>query len=327
MKHTETVENIVKAMQSFAVYKDMPSAEQLTIAEDVKREIEEHDIFLHEYLTFRFETLLQEERRKYLPISEYAWRLPNNVNIINYSGKYEFNNKAKQFISRDYICLEDASREDFRSFIGRHEQIIAKPLRKQCGTGITVYHTADWKPDELYGELIVKDTPLAEEYVYQHLEMAKFHPDSLNTLRVTTFTDFNGNISFKAAYIRTGCGSSVVDNICKCGIGAPIDMNTGIIAGDGVDSTCHTYEKHPDTGVVFKGFAIPRFDKVMKKVDEYTKLFSEMHFVGWDIAIKENGDIELIEANLIPDLTSEQLFYGPLAEKFRKLYGSREYGK
>ena len=327
MKHTETIENIVNAMQSFAVYEDMSSAEQLAIAEDVKREIEEHDIFLHEYLTFRFETLSQEERRKYLPTSEYAWRLPENVNIVNFSGKYEFNNKAKQFISRDYICLDDASVEDFRSFIGIHELIIVKPLREQCGTGIVTYHTAEWKPDELYGELIANGTPLVEEYVYQHPEMAKFHPGSLNTLRIVTFTDFDGNISLKTAYIRTGRGSSVSDNMGKCGIGAPIDMNTGIIAGNGVNYTCHTYEKHPDTGIIFKGSVIPCFDKAMRKVDEYTKLFSKMHFVGWDVAIKENGDIELIEANSIPDLTSEQFFYGPLAEKFRNLYGSREYGK
>ena len=72
---------------------------------------------------------------------------------------------------------------------------------------------------------------------------------------------------------------------------------------------------------------IPNFDGVMKKAEEYAKLFGGMHFVGWDIAVKENGDIEPIEANLIPDLTWGQIFHGPFAEKFRNLYGSREYGK
>ncbi len=326
MKHTETIENIVKAMQTFAVYEEMPPSEQFAIAEDVKHEIEEHDIFLHEYLSFRFETLSQEERRKYLPISEYAWRLPESVNIMNFSGKYEFNNKAKQFISRDYICLEDASEDDFKKFIERHKKIIAKPLYEQCGNGIAVYHTADCKPNELYGELIAKGAPLLEEYVYQHPEMKKIHPGSLNTIRVVTFKDKSGNIVMKMAAMKVGCGASYCDNLSAGGITAPVDIQTGTVIGDGFDKTFHRYKKHPDTGIVFKGFVIPEFAEVMKKADEYAHFFGGMHFVGWDIAIKENGDIELIEANPIPDLTWAQFYFGPFAEKFRKLYGSREYG-
>ena len=325
--NTETIESIVKAMQTFAVYEEMPSAEQLAIAEDVKREIEEHDIFLHEYLTFRFETLSQEERRKYLPISEYAWRLPENVNIVNFSGKYELNNKARRFISRDYICLEDASKDDFRKFIERHKKVIVKPLHEQCGNGVVVYHTADWKPDELYDMLIANGTPLVEEYVSQHPDMAALHPGSLNTLRILTFTDLSGNSVMKMAGMKVGCGASCCDNLSAGGICVPVDIRTGTVTDDGMDKTCHQYEKHPDTGIVFKGFVIPEFARVMKKTEEYVRLFGEMHFVGWDVAIKENGDIELIEANPIPDLTWAQFFYGPFAEKFRKLYGSREYGK
>lgn len=323
----ETIESIIKTMQKFAVYEDMSSSEQQTIAQDIMREIDEHDIFVHEYLTFRFETLSQEERRKYLPISEYVWRLPKNVNTMDATDKYEFYNMAKQFISRDYICIEDASKDDFIKFISRHEKIIAKPICKQCGEGITVYYTAKWEPDELYNELITNDTPLVEEYIHQHSDMAKFHPDSLNTIRVFTFSDFDGNIVYKSAFLRMGTGSSVCDNVSVRGIVTPIDMNTGLLARDGADKTCHTYKKHPDTGIVFMGSKIPNFDKVLKKVEEYINFFTEMHFVGWDIAIKDNGDIELIEANCPPDLTTEQLFYTPLAEKFRKLYKSREYSK
>ena len=175
--------------------------------------------------------------------------------------------------------------------------------------------------------LIAGGTPLVEEYIYQHPDMAKFHPGSLNTLRVNTFNDLSGNLVIKAVSLKTGRGTSCCDNMAAGGVWAPVDIYTGTVIGDGIDKTCHRYEKHPDTGTVFKGFVIPEFAKLMNKVEEYVGLFGNLHFVGWDIAVKENGDIELIEANPIPELTYIQLFIGPLGEKFRNLYGSREYGK
>lgn len=323
--HTESIENICKEMRQFSGYEDMSPAEQLAIAEDVKHEIETYDVFLDEYLTFRFDTLTQEERRKYLPTSEFVWRLPENVNREMYSGKYELYNKAKRFISREHLCLEDASEGDFMRFFGRHKKIIAKPLHEQCGTGIAAYRTADWEPDALYRTLIANGTPLAEECVAQHPDMAKFHPESVNTLRIVTFADLDGHLAMTIGGARFGVGDSVCDNVARGGIWVPVDMTAGRIAGDGVDNTCHHYERHPDTGIVFKNSAIPCFDRVTQLLDEYVKLFPETRFQGWDIAIKADGEPELIEVNSRPDLTPEQLWYGPLAEPFRKLYGTKEY--
>lgn len=319
-KHTESIENILKAMQTFNAYENMPPQKQLSIAKDVQYEIETYDVFLHEYLMLRFDLLPPEERRKYLLTSEHAWRLPEGVNIDMYYGKYDLLNKAKQFVSRDYMCIEDSSKQDLRDFLKRHEKIIVKPLHLQCGEDVKVYCSSECDYERLYDELVKNDTPLVEEYIYQHPEMAKFHPGSLNTIRITTLTDFDGNIAYKAADIRTGIGNSYVDNTSRGGISAPVDIESGIVIGDAIDSTCHSYEKHPDTGTVFKGFEIPRFDEVLKKADEYVRVFDKMHIHGWDIAIRENGDIELIEANTIPDLSIVQFFYGPLNELYKKLY-------
>lgn len=321
MNYELEFENAMNEINRFKGYDTMSLEEKRAIAEDMLRELDEHDVFLHEYLTVRFERLSPEERRQYLPISELAFRMPENVNIRTYKDKYDFNKKAGKFVSREYISLEEASKKDFEDFMSRHEKMIAKPLFRQRAEGICGYNSSEHDPGILYNELIQKGTPLVEECLIQHPDTAAFHPQSLNTIRATTFTDFNGEIVFEEMYFKMGCGDAICDNTCIGGIIAPIDINSGILTSDGSDVTCHEYKRHPDTGKIIKGSVIPCFDKVKENIAEYVRHFDSMHIVGWDIAVKANGDIELIEANHIPELTLVQKHFGMLAETYRKYYG------
>ena len=49
---------------------------------------------------------------------------------------------------------------------------------------------------------------------------------------------------------------------------------------------------------MFKGYQIPLWDDLLKMVEEMQLSFP-LHYVGWDIAIREN-DCVLIEANARP---------------------------
>ena len=83
-------------------------------------------------------------------------------------------------------------------------------------------------------------------------------------------------------------------------------------------------QKHPDTGITFKGFQYPCWDKVISVVKEMAKLIPQMRHIGWDIAINYKGEAILIEINgnrpavdlqQSPDNTGRRYLYMPLLEE------------
>ena len=62
------------------------------------------------------------------------------------------------------------------------------------------------------------------------------------------------------------------------------------------------YEMHPDTKVAFKGTIIPNWSKTEDMCKEASKIVKGAVFTGWDICVLPSGDIELIEANAMPDI-------------------------
>lgn len=133
---------------------------------------------------------------------------------------------------------------------------------------------------------------------------AKFNPTSLNTFRISTLL-LNGKFSVCTAMLRFGAPGSVVDNVGAGGACVGIN-NDGTLMPYG-------YKKGGDkieswNNVVFKGSIIPNFEKVIDAAKCAHLNIPQCAFVGWDLAIDENGDINLIEANIdAPGLFFEQL--------------------
>ena len=78
------------------------------------------------------------------------------------------------------------------------------------------------------------------------------------------------------------------------------------------DSNGNRYEKHPD-GVEFSKCNLPFMDKVKELVKMAAQRFPHFRCIGWDIAIDENGEPLIIEANLtMSSLDVVQTVGGPL---------------
>jgi hypothetical protein len=99
--------------------------------------------------------------------------------------------------------------------------------------------------------------------------------------------------------IKMPAKRSVVDNVVKGGIAAPIDMATGKICGPAIqmDKCLMTWtDKHPDTGQELKGFALPMWNEAIDLALRAHETFPSMYFIGWDIAILQDG-VVLVEGN------------------------------
>lgn len=168
------------------------------------------------------------------------------------------------------------------------------------------------------------DKVLLEEIITQHEELGAFCPNVLNTIRVNTFVNTRGAARILTAGGRFGRVNKVVDNFHGGGVTVKLDPNTGVIISDAINKAHERFNKHPDTGKVFKGFQYPCWDKVRAVVLQLAKeLAPSLRHVGWDIAITDKNTIEVVEGNANPDTDVQQIadgvglmdMYQPLIDK------------
>lgn len=199
------------------------------------------------------------------------------------------------FLKRDWVDLETCSREDFFSFTALHPESFCKISDGLQGIGARQLDFNKQSVDDFWNEYHGKQIIL-EELIQQHHELAEFNCSTVNTLRVVTFLCADGEVKVLGAALRTGRAGRVADNFHHHGIAATIDIDTGVVLCTGIDNQFRRYVQHPDSGKVFPGFQIPHWNMVVEEVKKAALVVPELHYIGWDIAIREN-DICFVEGN------------------------------
>lgn len=233
------------------------------------------------------------------------YRACNDRNYTHYcKNKGDFNKKFKKFVQRDWIAAEECSIKEFKKFIDKHPRFFAKPIE---GTGGASAKIVEYNGDlqSLYNEC-VQNKYICEEIVKQHKDMANFNASTLNTLRLYTLVPVDGNPIITLGNARFGRLGNDVDNFHSGGVSAVIDLETGKLTSDAINRAHVKVSNHPDSGVKFKGFQIPNFEECKKTVCEAALVVKELRHVGWDVAIAEDGHIELIEGNAFPNFDITQ---------------------
>jgi hypothetical protein len=158
---------------------------------------------------------------------------------------------------------------------------------------------------------IINGFYIFQENINQHPELSRINASSLNTIRIDTFKSFPKKPEVISAYLRMGRSGKVVDNTMAGGIWTGIDRISGKLqpmAFSKLGSGGAVFSKHPDSGVEFKDFSIPHFDKVEEMACEAANLISEK-LVGWDIGVSVDGPV-LIEGNGSYEVITSDIAYG-----------------
>lgn len=270
---------------------------------DYKKAFRKHRVTFSEYMySYEYWKLDEKQREKFISTSQMQciYRKFGNKNIRNlFHDKVAFLKQYDRFVHREWALVRAITVNEFRSMVMRHD-CIAKPIDGTRGEGIFKISSKDVKDWESLYARCVEENILLEECVHACKEIASFHPQSLNTVRVVTFSN-NRKCIFFGALLRTGAHGSIIDNTHLGGIYAPIDIETGVVNHDGIDSMGNTYASHPDTGMVFSGFHIPCWGKIIDTCKEASSLLPDVFFAGWDVCLLDDGKIELIEGNHAPD--------------------------
>ena len=224
-----------------------------------------------------------------------------------FSNKKLFNQTFKDYIGRDFVDAATCKYEEFEEFIAKNPRFFAKPVSGMKGYGARIIEVNE-KSDifKIYEEC-KGNGDLCEELVIQHEELARLNSSTLNTLRVRTFVESDGKAVITNVGLRVGRKGETVDSINMGGLIAEIDIRTGVGITNFIDLKGRASRRHPDSGVLIKGFKVPHFERVKEVVIEAAKVVDGVRHVGWDIAVTDKGDVELIEGNCHPGLARTQI--------------------
>lgn len=212
--------------------------------------------------------------------------------------KADFNKHFSQFVKRDWLSVKTSTLEQFCEFLKGHDNCFVKPSNGIQGIGVSRINTSDYVGRELnlYNDLVAKDM-LIEEAVISHPDMY-FGGKAVNTIRIYTLLDHEGEAHHIKAILRASTGNSDIDNFHGGGIIYEVDLSTGVVCSKGRSITSLEEEiiLQPNTDIVVLGRKIPNWTIVLQKSAEAAKMIPGCRYIGWDIAVTQDS-VEFIEGN------------------------------
>lgn len=159
--------------------------------------------------------------------------------------------------------------------------------------------------DELF-DLMGKDF-VVQELLTCHSSISALYSKSVNTFRVMTYR-WKDSIKTTPTTMRIGQGGAYLDNVHAGGMCIFID-NEGYLGDKAFTEFGDEYLEHPDTHILFNGYQILEFPKVLAAAKRLHEAIPQMGVIHWDFTINENGEPVLIEGNMVN--TSVQLIQRP----------------
>ncbi|HOC06662.1 MAG TPA: sugar-transfer associated ATP-grasp domain-containing protein [Bacillota bacterium] len=213
------------------------------------------------------------------------------------------------------------TKEDLNRLISEKgiDQFVVKPLAGKTGVSVLVLELVEKTPGDYVFEdrggerydldRLVKHMSRKVEFgqqgfimearIVNHPDIAKLNPSSVNTCRLVTFMNFEGEVSIILSVIRIGVKGKNTDNWHTGGLAAAIDPVTGIL-GEGLIRPDFPnggwHSSHPDTGAAIKGVQVPHWDQIVDLVLKAARMTPFIRTIGWDVASTPDGPV-IIEAN------------------------------
>ena len=147
---------------------------------------------------------------------------------------------------------------------------------------------------------------LKGEYVVQnvircHDSIRKIYSESVNTFRVITYRWIKEGkpfVTHMPVIMRIGCGRNYLDNAHAGGMFIGVEDN-GELHKIAFTEFGKKYNMHPDTDLVFEGYCIENFDKVIVAAEKMACALPQVGVVNWDFTINSEGLPVLVEANCV----------------------------
>ena len=253
-----------------------------------------------DYLKGDYINLSRQDKKTYVTTKSF-YRLLKYLNNPNYIGimndKLVFNKIFKDYLKRDFLDLRYTSEDEFKKFIKGKENIFAKPPTDFGGHGIKKIAVKDIKEvKKLIKDLRDKGLNLIEDEIVQAKELNKLNPYAVNSFRVVTLVDSKGEPHILGNAMRINLDDEIAIGCTDAYMRLDED---GHICSRVVDDVANVYTEHPLAKIKFDTVKIPFVKEAFEMALSAAKVVPEVRYVGWDIAITENGPV-IMEGNEYP---------------------------
>ena len=278
---------------------------QLTIAADILASSIRYGASPNNYVAFGWCNSPRIHRRTFLTHRDNA-RLMRRYNSPRahqlFTDKLRFNETFQDFLGRRFLDLDSFALDEALAFLQPGSAYLVKARTEGQGRGIKIleYGQAKGLLIEPSGEARTRPrASILEERLEQHPKLSDAFGPGVAPIRVVTIVrDGTVSIILAGIYLGGSHGGQIV-NIHQGGVLVPTDLNSGTLAGVGVDKRGVPHETHPETGHPFEGFTVPMWPDVLSFAKQLAEVVPEAGFVGWDIAVTKHGPV-VIEGNTDP---------------------------
>lgn len=254
-----------------------------------------------EYFQFRFFEKDKNEKKKwagtgYMYEYQKLMNPPAERDILD--NKTIFYKKyRKYFVHHVYDLIELENDNSLAESLLNSESIVLKISNGKCGVGVLFIESKDYTAITLVEFMRKNSYELAENYIYQHPDLMTLSPTAVNTVRIFTQLNANGDVDLLGCRLRISVNSKI-DNMAAGNLAAAIDDNSGLIIGPGVYSDITKYDEtiHPVTGISIIGFQVPLWRECLQLAKNAAKEHPQNRSIGWDIVVTSKGP-GLIEGN------------------------------
>lgn len=213
-------------------------------------------------------------------------------------------------LDKDYQLI---TKEQALEIILNEKEVVCKPsLEIGSGRGISFWETETEKSliEKFINDKENKDY-IIQKTIIQHPELDRVHKGSVNSLRIVSLL-MPENVYILSSNLRMGVQNSRIDNVSAGGISCGINKYGKLKKYATYAYTGDRIEQHPQ-GLLFDGFEIPCYQKAVDIVKRLATLIPHFRLVSWDIAIDQEGEPVLIEANMRKGMINlNQFNNGPL---------------
>ena len=299
---------------------DLGPLKQLRLRTDMIWSLFCYGAYFSEYFLFGFEGkprayrnsfITEANRMHYYPLMND----PRNTDLLE--NKYRAYLLFRELYGREMLYVRrgaQAGEEELRTLTGfaaRHENYIVKPVYAAFGRGVHSDSLTRYASAAAAFAAYAEKGAVLEERILQDPRMAAIHPASVNTLRIPTviLSGRSGTPELRLFHpsLRTGRGGSLTDNFSAGGISALIDPDSGLVFTDGADKRGGRWERHPDSGIRFRGFQIPEWDRAVALVRRAALSVPGNHYCGWDLALSADCGWCIVEANSTAQMGAMQI--------------------
>ena len=211
-----------------------------------------------------------------------------------------------QYCDKDGMVL---SRDEVEHRLNQLDhEIVIKRDNGHAGKNVLFREASELSLDELPEDADL----LFQKVLQQHSELDKLYPHSINTFRVTTMINDDGDIEIKFIIIRFGRGGTRVDNSSQGG-GWLFVKPDGEIFPMGYDNDgLEIGRTHPDSGCIYAKLNLPFIDEVINLCKRTHATFPYTRLIGWDVFVDRNSKARLIEWNADnPGIAHVETRFGP----------------